>query len=72
MTIYAFTGDQAQALSTQDGRFLLAQRGEVCYAAALSEAAGIDPEELQARFSFISVDLLPSEGTRTNETDGDA
>lgn len=58
-TIYAFTGDQAQSLSEQDGRFLLTQRGDVCYAALLSEESGLDPEQLRARFSFISLDLLP-------------
>ncbi|MBR7009419.1 MAG: hypothetical protein IKI02_00750 [Oscillospiraceae bacterium] len=58
-TVYAFTGEQAQAMSTRDGRFLLAQRGDVCYAARLSEDAGLDEEQLRARFSFISVDLLP-------------
>ena len=60
--IYAFTGAQAQSLSQQDGRFLLVQRGDVCYAALLSDAAELDPEQLRARFSFISLDLLPGEG----------
>ena len=58
-TIYALTGEQAQAMSTQDGRFLLAQRGDVFYAARLSETSDVDEEQLRARFSFISLDLLP-------------
>ena len=58
-TIYVFTGDQAQAMSEQDGRFLLTQRGDVCYAARLWDAANLDPDQLRARFSFISLDLLP-------------
>lgn len=63
VTIFAFVGEQASALSEQEGRFLLAQRGEVCYAASLAEASGLDREQLQARFSFISLDLLPNEGS---------
>ncbi len=59
VTIYTITGDQAMEQSRQEGRFLLTQRGEVCYAATLGEAAGLDAEQLQARFSFISLDLLP-------------
>ncbi len=59
VTVYVFSGEQAQSLSQRDGRFLLAQRGEVCYAAELSEQAELAPEELKARFSFISLDLLP-------------
>ena len=62
VTIYALTGDLAKARSETEGRFLLTQRGEVCYAALLTEAAGLDADQLRARFSFISLDLLPFEG----------
>lgn len=59
VTIYTFSGDQAQSLSTQAGRFLLTQRGDVCYAAELAPGIGMDQEQLKTRFSFISLDLLP-------------
>ncbi len=62
VTIYALTGEQARRRSQEDGRFLLTQRGEVCYAALLDPAAGLDADQLRARFSFIAPDLLPSEG----------
>ena len=60
VTIYVFSGEQAQALSQSDGRFLIAQRGEICYAAALTEQAGLDEEQLRTRFSFISPELFPA------------
>ncbi len=59
VTVYALTGEQARARSAEQGRFLLEQRGEVYYAAQLSAAAELSEDELRARFSFISVDLLP-------------
>ncbi len=62
VTIYAFTGEQARQRSEEEGRFLLTQRGDVCYAALLDPAGGLDADQLRARFSFISIDLLPSEG----------
>lgn len=60
VTIYAFNGDQARKRSEEDGRFLLTQRGDVCFSALLAPESGLDPEQLTARFSFISIDLLPS------------
>ena len=60
VTVYAFTGDQARQRSEEDGRFLLTQRGDVCYAAFLAPDAGLEPQQLAARFSFISLDLLPN------------
>lgn len=60
VTIYAFTGEQAPELSQAEGRFLLAQRGEVCFSALLGEAAGLDREEFRLWFQFISPDLLPN------------
>ena len=62
VTIYALTGEQARQRSEEGGRFLLTQRGDVCYAALISPASGLDQDQLIARFSSISVDLLPSEG----------
>ena len=61
VTVYALTGEQAKARSTQEGRFLLEQRGEVYYAAQLGQTAELSEEDLRTRFSFISVDLLPNE-----------
>ena len=62
VTIYALTGDRARQRSEEDGRILLTQRGDVCYAARIAPESGLDQEQLTARFSFISIDLLPSEG----------
>jgi len=62
VTIYSLTGEQAKSRSEEEGRILLGQRGELYYAARLGAAAELDEEELRARFSFISVDLLPNEG----------
>lgn len=61
VTVYALTGEQAKARSTEEGRFLLEQRGEVYYAAQLGQTAELSEEDLRTRFSFISVDLLPNE-----------
>ena len=63
VTIYAFTGEKALDKSREEGRFLLDQRGEVCFSALLGEAAGLDQEELRNWFQkSISPDLLPNEG----------
>lgn len=62
VTIYAFSGEQAPALSEQDGRVLLTQRGKVYYSALISEASGLTLEMLRDRFSFISPDLFPDNG----------
>ena len=59
LKLYAFSGEKGPSLSTEDGRFLITQRGDVCYSALLPEDSGLDPDELRARFNFISVDLLP-------------
>ena len=62
VTICAFSGEQAQELSQSDGRFLLAQRGELYFSAKLGPAAELDEEELRNRFKSIAPDLLPNEG----------
>ena len=62
LTVCAFTGDNAERSANSDGFFLLTQRGDVFYAARAEEDLGMSREDLTARFSFISVDLLPGEG----------
>lgn len=62
LTVTAFSGDGAETQCEEDGRFLLANRGDIWYAAQMGEGCRLTREELQARFSFISLDLLP-EGT---------
>lgn len=62
MTVFAFSGRNAQKLAQSDGRFLLAQRGDVYYAALPGEGIELTRDEIIARFSFISIDLLPEEG----------
>lgn len=61
VTIYAFSGDQALERSQAEGRFLLAQRGELYFSALLGESSALDAKTLQSRFSFISLDLLPND-----------
>ena len=63
LTVIAYSGDGAEAQCEQEGRFLLSNRGDVFFAALMGEGCTLTREELQARFSFISLDLLPGEGT---------
>ena len=62
MTVFAFTGENAARRAEADGRTVLAQRGDVYFAASVCAQCDLSVEELQARFSFIAVDLLPGEG----------
>ncbi len=59
VTIYAFTGENRLNLAQADGRFLLAEKGETAYAAALGAcpwAEALTEEDLHAMFRFIEVD----------------
>jgi hypothetical protein len=58
-TVAAFSGENAEALSTSDGFFPLMNRGGIVYAARLGDGASLTPNELSARFSSIAPDLLP-------------
>lgn len=58
-TVAAFSGENAEALSTSDGFFPLMNRGGIVYAARLGDGASLTPDELSARFSSIAPDLLP-------------
>ena len=62
LRVIAFSGENAAELSRSDGRFLLASRGDIFFACEPGEAAQRTEEEIQTRFSFISMDLLPGEG----------
>lgn len=58
-TVYAFTGEDREALANADGRFLLAEKGDTVYAASFGTgrlAQGMTREELTAMFHFIRVD----------------
>ena len=59
VTVLAFSGENAEALSTSDGFFPLMNRGGIVYAARLGDGASLTPDELSARFSSIAPDLLP-------------
>ena len=61
LTIYSCTGEQMAGWCRAEGRFLLSQRGDVTFGALTGPGCGLSEQELQNRFSFISVDLLPSE-----------
>lgn len=56
-TIYAFTGYHRNELAEQDGRFVLAQKGDVTYAAKIeSENSNLTVDGLKALFHFIKLD----------------
>lgn len=64
VTIYAFTGDDRLDLAQDDGRFLLAEKGETAYAASLgtcSWARELSQENLCAMFRLIQVDWKTGE-----------
>ena len=59
VTIYGFTGDDRLTLAQADGRFLLAEKGEIAYAASLgtcSLAQDLTQDDLSAMFRFIYLD----------------
>jgi len=56
-TLYAFTGYHRNNLAAQDGRFILAQKGDVTYAAKIETAnINLTMEGLKALFHFIQMD----------------
>lgn len=58
-TVYAFTGERRLEQAITDGRFLLAEKGEVAYAASFGDSEWADTltqEELNAMFHFIHMD----------------
>ncbi|MEA4965057.1 MAG: hypothetical protein VB055_04420 [Oscillospiraceae bacterium] len=58
-SLYLFSGDDRETLAQADGRFLLAEKNEVSYAASLGSgglADGLTEELLKERFDFIHVD----------------
>ena len=58
-TLYMFSGDNRAELAQSDGRFLLGEKNDVCYAASLSDsewAAELTEEILRSRFHFIHTD----------------
>ena len=59
ITVYAFNGNDRIKQANQDGRFLLAEKGETAYAASVGEnewAAKLTQEEITAMFHFIYMD----------------
>ena len=59
VTIYAFSGDDRNNIAFQDGRFILREKGDVTYAAALGSgqwARALSQEDVSNMFSFIQVD----------------
>ena len=56
-TIYAFSGDNRVQTASSDGRFLLAEKGDIAYAAQLGTGArGLTQEKLKDMFHFIHID----------------
>lgn len=59
VTIYAFTGDERNQLAESDGRFIVAEKGGVTYAAQPGTdplAAEMTQEALKKMFNFIHID----------------
>lgn len=57
-TVFAFTGEDREALAVQDGRFLLAKKGETAYSVSMGTgtwAKQLSQEDLTAMFRFIQV-----------------
>ena len=58
-TVYAFSGDDRGATASSDGRFILAEKGDVTYAAELGTSKwtkALSQEKLKAMFNFIHID----------------
>ena len=59
VTIRAFAGEDRLERASADGNFLLAEKGEIAYAASLGDCAWakqLTQEDLRAMFRFIEVD----------------
>jgi len=58
-TIYVLSGDHRAELAVADGRFLLAEKNDISFAASIGEspwAKGMTEDDLLERFRFISID----------------
>ena len=56
---YAFSGDDRAQLASSDGRFLLAEKGDITYAAQLAAgkwAGELSEQTLRGMFHFIHID----------------
>lgn len=59
VTVYAFSGENRAQMASADGRFLLAEKGDVSYAAALGSGATartLNEESVRQLFRFIHID----------------
>ena len=59
LTIYCFTGEDRLTLAQADGRFLLAEKGEVAYSAQLGDcsfAEVMTQDDIKAMFHFVYQD----------------
>lgn len=58
-TIYAFSGEDRNTAATQDGRFILSEKGDVTYAAEFGPsdwARALDEQALKQMFNYIRID----------------
>ena len=58
-TIYGFTGEDRLTIAQSEGRFLLAEKGEIAYSASVEDCAftkDLTQEEIQSMFRFIYQD----------------
>ena len=59
VTIYAFSGEDRNQTAASDGRMVLAEKGDVTYAALLGSstlARQLNQERLRQLFNFIHID----------------
>lgn len=57
-TLYAFTGEDRETLATEDGRFVVARKGETIYAASMgtgNRAQKLGQDGLKEIFKFIQI-----------------
>lgn len=55
-TLYLFSGDEREELAGSDGRFLLADKNDIVYAASIGSTEKITEDQLRQRFQFIRTD----------------
>ncbi|MCQ2421249.1 MAG: hypothetical protein MJ118_08940 [Clostridia bacterium] len=58
-TVYAFSGDDRNQVASENGRFILSEKGEITYAAELGScewARELTREQLKQMFNYIHVD----------------
>lgn len=61
VTVYMFSGTNAEELASTDGRFILNKKGDVVYAAEIGQALPLTQETMTELFRFIQVQWYTGE-----------